>query len=410
MPGCALQDLGDDDGPAAVVTLCALRLLVRNDAPDGEPDPDAVDEMLTVGAVTALLRITLLSDMAAVAVVALLHLIVRQPRVEAGVAAADCARPLVTALGAAFKSSLDDVRIKGAVDVRAQIVTVIGRLIEGRPDLAQALLTAGILGEVVHFLAPTRDVEERKLAMELTEKLLHQALGACEAMKAEGVFTHLHQLTLGGPSALGDQSLGMDAGALPPEAADAILEGEALQATAVLCMAAGSCGGVLEVANGNGEPTSYTPGGVVPPTPAASEAIPSPNPSTPEASPAPGPKTPEAAPAPSCGTPEAGPIPSPRSPEARPTAIPETPEAAPADAAGNEKVLHSGPGAPEDAAAQALAHAKVRRPSRRVCSMCGAVSQQKHQVCTRCRKAAYCGRECQAAHWPVHKSECRGVA
>ena len=41
-----------------------------------------------------------------------------------------------------------------------------------------------------------------------------------------------------------------------------------------------------------------------------------------------------------------------------------------------------------------------------VCTGCG-----KHAVglraCARCRAARYCSRECQAAHWPQHKRECR---
>ena len=29
------------------------------------------------------------------------------------------------------------------------------------------------------------------------------------------------------------------------------------------------------------------------------------------------------------------------------------------------------------------------------------------QGCSRCGTAHYCGRECQAKHWPVHKNNCR---
>ena len=42
----------------------------------------------------------------------------------------------------------------------------------------------------------------------------------------------------------------------------------------------------------------------------------------------------------------------------------------------------------------------------RICNGCG-----QHAVglraCARCRTAHYCSRECQAAHWPQHKRECR---
>jgi hypothetical protein len=411
-----LQGLVDGEALAAVITACTLTLLVRNGGPDGEPDQQAVDELLDAGGVPALLRITSLSDSAALAAVEVLHLIAHEPRAETEIAAADCARPLITALGAAFKCSLDDVRNKGKADVRAHVIGLIGRLVDGRPDLGQAFLMAGIVGELEELLTPAREVVERKLAMQLVEKLIRHAPGACDAMKARGVFTDIHQLALGAPKAVGDKILGMGAGALPPEATDAILEAEPLQARAVLCMAAAQCGGVLDVKTVDGELLQYSREGVVPPSPRPSQASPpptpwvaeairSPGPGTPKASPPRSPSTPEAAPTPSHGTPEAAAMPSPTSLEACPPA-----NSGAADATGEGKLLPSGPGTPEVTAAQPLAHAKVRRPSRRVCSMCGAVSQQKLQVCTRCRRAAYCGRECQAAHWPVHKSECRGVA
>lgn len=52
--------------------------------------------------------------------------------------------------------------------------------------------------------------------------------------------------------------------------------------------------------------------------------------------------------------------------------------------------------------------AMATRSSRRVCCMCGVVSEKHFRVCSRCREARYCGRDCQKAHWPVHKLECRG--
>jgi hypothetical protein len=426
-----LQNLSDDDATAAAITVCAMTVLVRNGGPGGEPDPQALDELLAAGGIPALLSITSPSDEAALATIELLHLIVREPRTEAEVAAADCARLLITALGAAFRSSIDDERNKGKADARAHVVDVIGRLVEGRPDLAQALLTAGMAGEVAHFLAPARDVVERNLAMQLVEKLIRHAPGMCNALKVEGVFTHIHQLTRGAPKDIGGPILGMGEGALLPEATDDILEGEPLQAIAVLCMAAGHCGGVLEVANVDGEPTRYSTNGVIPPSPGTPqvpsipppttlfpEASPPPSPGTPEASPPTNRRPPEAAPAQSLQAPEANATPSPgveeacscASPGTADTGLPASPgtlAAASADAVGHQKPPQSSAGTPEVATAQAPPHAKVRRPSRRVCSMCGAVSEQRFQVCTRCRRAAYCGRACQAAHWPVHKIECR---
>ena len=49
---------------------------------------------------------------------------------------------------------------------------------------------------------------------------------------------------------------------------------------------------------------------------------------------------------------------------------------------------------------------KARLDSSHACASCG-----QHAVglrtCARCRTARYCSRECQAAHWPQHKRECR---
>ena len=28
------------------------------------------------------------------------------------------------------------------------------------------------------------------------------------------------------------------------------------------------------------------------------------------------------------------------------------------------------------------------------------------QRCSRCRRAAYCSKACQSAHWPAHKASC----
>ena len=31
-------------------------------------------------------------------------------------------------------------------------------------------------------------------------------------------------------------------------------------------------------------------------------------------------------------------------------------------------------------------------------------------ACTRCRRADYCDRPCQVAHWPAHKAPCKAAA
>jgi hypothetical protein len=43
-----------------------------------------------------------------------------------------------------------------------------------------------------------------------------------------------------------------------------------------------------------------------------------------------------------------------------------------------------------------------------VCAACGQVDAKK--VCPRCKLTRYCGRDCQVAHWPVHKTECKASA
>jgi len=51
--------------------------------------------------------------------------------------------------------------------------------------------------------------------------------------------------------------------------------------------------------------------------------------------------------------------------------------------------------------AEARNHAELKRR----CSSCGKESESlKH--CAQCRKASYCGRSCQEADWPRHKSTC----
>ena len=48
---------------------------------------------------------------------------------------------------------------------------------------------------------------------------------------------------------------------------------------------------------------------------------------------------------------------------------------------------------------------RQRRP---VCAACGSTVPKLRvfKVCSGCDTARYCDRECQTAHWPVHKQEC----
>ena len=51
--------------------------------------------------------------------------------------------------------------------------------------------------------------------------------------------------------------------------------------------------------------------------------------------------------------------------------------------------------------------AKATRADFYTCSYCGITKTTKLLACSRCKKASYCGKECQKAHWPSHKKhEC----
>lgn len=41
------------------------------------------------------------------------------------------------------------------------------------------------------------------------------------------------------------------------------------------------------------------------------------------------------------------------------------------------------------------------------CSYCG--NQDAKKKCSGCKRARYCGADCQRAHWRVHKPQCRGA-
>ena len=48
----------------------------------------------------------------------------------------------------------------------------------------------------------------------------------------------------------------------------------------------------------------------------------------------------------------------------------------------------------------------------RTCQNCGKMEGKKGQLraCSKCKKARYCGRDCQVAHWKEHKKECARLA
>ena len=46
----------------------------------------------------------------------------------------------------------------------------------------------------------------------------------------------------------------------------------------------------------------------------------------------------------------------------------------------------------------------------RVCGKTAAELGRRLQVCSKCVQVAYCGPHCQKSDWPMHKTECRGLA
>ena len=49
------------------------------------------------------------------------------------------------------------------------------------------------------------------------------------------------------------------------------------------------------------------------------------------------------------------------------------------------------------------------QPQLNTCSGCLIKTTMRMKLCAKCRWAMYCDEECQAAHWPLHKTECRAM-
>ena len=58
----------------------------------------------------------------------------------------------------------------------------------------------------------------------------------------------------------------------------------------------------------------------------------------------------------------------------------------------------------KDAAAKKAAAAEAAADDEPACLECGKEGGLKR--CAKCREACYCSRECQVAHWRVHKKAC----
>lgn len=51
---------------------------------------------------------------------------------------------------------------------------------------------------------------------------------------------------------------------------------------------------------------------------------------------------------------------------------------------------------------------KVMMGHREICKyLCAQCHKEGHLRCSRCRRLVYCCKDCQVAHWPLHKRVCR---
>jgi hypothetical protein len=316
------------DPPSAgtVHVMFALARLIRDET-EGEPDQQAVDDLLAAGALPTLLRILAGPDM--VFAFDIMQRISCAPRGGAAIADTCCASLLVAALGSeSCKPSEGDMDGTATAECCSQILAIIGNIVDGRPGQGQAFLAAGIAHELASVFTSPQSDAELTIAMELVEKLTRHTPGACDALMVEGVLRKIHDLATGPPEPTCPRpafDLPPGEGVPPETATKADLDAAAVEANALLCRVAAYCGGVLEIVCVDEEPARYTSAG-----PREAEGA------------APRPK------------------------------------------------------------------ARGGRPSRRVCSMCGTFSEKQLHSCSKCRRARYCGRDCQKAHWPLHKMECCG--
>ncbi|KAL7546866.1 hypothetical protein ACHAWF_010192 [Thalassiosira exigua] len=53
---------------------------------------------------------------------------------------------------------------------------------------------------------------------------------------------------------------------------------------------------------------------------------------------------------------------------------------------------------------------RLRREAKRSCAKCKVNFEDNGYACSRCKAIWYCGRDCQVAHWRIHKSDCKQLA
>jgi hypothetical protein len=423
------------------------------------PRPEAVNEALDAGAAPTLLRILASRRKDAISAFEPLRLIACSPRGRAAIVGADeYARALIIALGLAHCLRLpgpseDGAENNATPDTRADVVGAIGRIVEERPELGDVLFAAGLAAQLAEILLSPLARVERALAMQLTEKLMRHVPGtrARDAFAACGVLAEIHKVAVAArtcPQRAGDFPETAISGrqatttdrcdetqavsqterektasannnmadhldetqtgravpstspggpgdvprAEPPSSKlspllyrrpEVVSEAEAGEARALMCRLAGYCGGILEVADVDGKPFRYTSG--------ASE-MPDDQISDPEAQDGHtlGRETPAGG---TSGTETVG----------GRTSGPKTPD-------GRTSGRESAQVADAENGVKVRADAKAGRkgPSGRVCSWCSVASEKHLHVCSGCKRARYCDRNCQTAHWPLHKRECRG--
>jgi hypothetical protein len=65
------------------------------------------------------------------------------------------------------------------------------------------------------------------------------------------------------------------------------------------------------------------------------------------------------------------------------------------------------PSVPKATSVQMDRHAAAMEESSYGCYRCGKGTKKENRACSRCLLAWYCSRDCQAAHWKVHKKVCK---